>query len=177
MVISTTAGLWRYIIGDVIEFTSIYPFRIKIVGRTKSFINTFGEELVIENTENAICSASEKHNCKVKDYTVGPIFINKNSGGHEWLIEFEKKPKNLNTFMNDLDKFLKQNNSDYEAKRFNNLVIRTPKLSLIEKNEFYNWLQKNNRLGGQYKIPRLSNDRKIIDEILYVSFQQITHTV
>ena len=166
MVISTTAGLWRYIIGDVIEFTSIKPFRIKIIGRTKSFINTFGEELVIENTENAICNACEKHNCKVKEYTVGPVYIDKNSGGHEWLIEFEKKPKNLNAFMYDLDEFLKQNNSDYEAKRFNNIVIQTPKLSLIEKNEFYNWLQKNNRLGGQYKIPRLSNDRKLIDEIL-----------
>ena len=168
MVISTTSGLWRYIIGDVIEFTSINPFRIKIIGRTKSFINTFGEELVIENSENAIFKASEKHNCKVKDYTVGPIYIDKKSGGHEWLIEFEKKPININSFMIDLDKYLKQNNSDYEAKRFNNLIIREPKLHLIEKNEFYNWLQKNNRLGGQYKIPRLSNDRKIIEEILSV---------
>ena len=165
-VISTNAGLWRYIIGDVIKFTSLHPYRIQIIGRTKHYINVFGEELMIHNTDNAILKTCKTHNCKIKDYTVAPIFINKKSGGHEWLIEFEKKPENIILFSKELDQNLQKINSDYEAKRTGNLILKMPKITILNNNQFYNWLKKHNRLGGQYKIPRLSNNRKIIDEII-----------
>ena len=174
LVISTNAGLWRYLIGDVIQFTNIYPFRIKIVGRTKSCINTFGEELMVHNTDAAISKSCQKYNCSITDYTVAPIFINDHSGGHQWFIEFSKKPQKLNLFMKEIDVQIKKINSDYETKRNNNLILKFPELEVIENNEFYIWMKENNRLGGQHKIPRLMENRKIAERILSIkrSFQQ-----
>ncbi|MAW20880.1 MAG: hypothetical protein CMD16_00610 [Flavobacteriales bacterium] len=166
IVISTNSGLWRYLIGDVIQFTSISPFRVKVIGRTKSCINTFGEELMVHNTDNAIINACEKLYCSVKEYTVAPLYIDKGSGGHQWFIEFERKPNNPQLFMKEIDKELKRINSDYEAKRTRNIILDFPKLVLIENNEFYLWLKENNRLGGQYKVPRLNEDRVIANRLL-----------
>jgi hypothetical protein len=179
IVISTNAGLWRYLIGDVIQFVSLSPFRIKIVGRTKGYINTFGEELMIHNTDNAIISTCEKLSCSVKDYTVAPLYINEESGGHQWFLEFEKKPNNPKLFMQEVDKELMKLNSDYEAKRTNDIILSFPKLVIIEKNEFYLWLKQKNRLGGQYKVPRLSDNRVIADELLSLKhkFSTITTVV
>ena len=177
LVISTNGGLWRYLIGDVVCFTNLSPFRIKIVGRTKSFLNTFGEELVIENTDKALLEVCEKHHALIKDYTVAPIYINENSGGHQWLIEFSKEPQNIDVFKTDLDTALQTLNSDYAAKRNQNLVLNLPEIIVIQNNEFYMWLKKNNRLGGQYKIPKLSNDRKIVEEILALHYKFSTKIV
>jgi len=166
MIISTNAGLWRYQIGDVIHFTSTNPYRFKISGRTKQHINVFGEELMVHNADNAIARACEKTYALVKDYTVAPIFMKNNSGAHEWLIEFEKEPNNFEFFVALLDESLKKQNSDYEAKRYNNFVLHFPEVKKMPHDTFYNWLKANNKLGGQYKVPRLSNDRKILEEIL-----------
>jgi len=170
LVISTNGGLWRYLIGDVVRFTTAKPYRIKIIGRTKSFLNTFGEELVVENTDSALLAACNKYNASIKDYTVAPIYIDANSGGHQWLIEFENSPSDFSLFTIELDNNLKQLNSDYATKRSNNLIIGKPEIVCLEKREFYKWLAKHNRLGGQFKIPRLCNNRRIADEIL--AFQQ-----
>ena len=166
LIITTNAGLWRYQIGDVIHFTSTNPYRFKISGRTKQHINVFGEELMVHNAENAIAKACEKTYALVKDYTVAPVFMENNSGAHEWLIEFEKEPNNFDFFVALLDESLKKQNSDYEAKRYNNFVLHFPEVKKMPQNTFYNWLKANNKLGGQYKVPRLSNDRKILEEIL-----------
>jgi len=174
LVITTNGGLWRYLIGDVVQFTNLFPFRIKIIGRTKSCINSFGEELMVHNTDTAIKECCRKYNCSINEYTVAPLLRDEVSGVHQWLIEFTKKPRCLKLFMKELDNQIKKINSDYEAKRQHNLVLRLPELILIENNEFYIWLKKNNRLGGQYKIPRLSEKRKIVEEIISIkrSFQQ-----
>ncbi len=169
LVITTNAGLWRYLIGDVIRFTSLNPYRIKIVGRTKSFLNTFGEELVVENTDKAIFSACNTSKATLKDYTVAPIFIDKQSGGHQWFIEFNTPPKDINRFTQLLDDTLKTLNSDYAAKRTSNLILNPPEVIVLKNNEFYKWLKANKRLGGQYKVPRLSNNRKIAEELLALS--------
>jgi len=166
LIISTNAGLWRYQLGDVIQFTSTNPYRFKISGRTKQHINVFGEELMVHNTDAAIALASEKTHALVKDYTVAPIFMNQNSGAHEWLIEFEREPNNFEFFAAVLDKALKEQNSDYEAKRYNNFVLHAPQITKMKSGIFYTWLKNNNKVGGQFKIPRLSNDRKILEEIL-----------
>ena len=166
MVISTNGGLWRYKIGDTIKFTSLSPYKIMITGRTKHFINCFGEEVMIHNTDLAIKNAAEKTNSIVNDYTVAPRFFPDHSGCHEWIIEFNLAPKNIIKFTDILDSTLKKNNSDYEAKRTNNLLLKKPIIHSVEKNFFYNWLKKRKKLGGQNKIPRLSNDRKIIDKLL-----------
>ncbi len=166
IIISTNGGLWRYLIGDVIRFTTLNPFRIKIIGRTKSFINAFGEELIIENTDRSIQYACNKYNASIKDYTVAPIYIKSDSGRHQWFIEFSKEPINIVKFKEALDTKLQELNSDYAAKRTKNLILNPPEIILIKNNEFYKWLEQNNRLGGQYKIPRLSNDRKIAEEII-----------
>jgi hypothetical protein len=166
IIITTNAGLWRYQLGDVIQFTSTNPFRFKISGRTKQYINVFGEELMVHNAESAIAIACEKTHAIVIDYTVAPIFMAQNSGTHQWLIEFEKEPTNFDFFVATLDEQLKKQNSDYEAKRYNNFVIHLPEVKKMPSGTFYNWLKANNKLGGQYKVPRLSNSRKIVDEIL-----------
>jgi hypothetical protein len=165
MIITTNAGLWRYQIGDVIRFTSTNPYRFKISGRTKQHINVFGEELMVHNADAAIAQACAKTHALVKDYTVAPVFMGNDSGAHEWLIEFEKDPNNFDFFVAILDEALKKQNSDYEAKRYNNFVLHFPEVKKMPHNTFYRWLKANNKLGGQYKVPRLANDRKILEEI------------
>jgi phenylacetate-coenzyme A ligase PaaK-like adenylate-forming protein len=169
LVITTNAGLWRYQIGDVIHFTSTNPYRFKISGRTRQHINVFGEELMVHNADNAIAAACEKTYAQVKDYTVAPVFMDKLSGAHEWLIEFEKEPNNFEYFVALLDESLKKQNSDYEAKRYNNFVLHFPEVKKMPRDSFYKWLKANNKLGGQYKVPRLSNDRKVLEEILSIN--------
>ena len=167
VVISTNAGLWRYVIGDTVEFTSLSPFRIKVTGRINQFINAFGEELIIENAEKALSEACSITESVIKEYTAAPrFFSNKSTGSHQWLIEFEKSPKNIEYFSEVLDNKLKFINADYEAKRFNNLVLDKPKINELNTGTFYNWMKRNNKLGGQHKIPRLSNESKYIDELL-----------
>lgn len=166
MIITTNAGLWRYQLGDVIRFTSTNPYRFIITGRTKQHINVFGEELMVHNTDSAITSACEKTHARVKDYTVAPVFMKNNSGAHEWLIEFEKEPNSFEFFVSVLDDSLKKQNSDYEAKRYNDFVLQLPLVKKMPTNSFYNWLKSNNKMGGQHKVPRLSNERKILEEIL-----------
>ncbi len=167
LVITTNAGLWRYKIGDTVTFTSKYPYRIKITGRTKNFINAFGEELIVDNAEKAISIACDKTNALIKEFTAAPIFFSdKNSGGHEWLIEFEKEPSCINYFTEVLDNALKSINSDYEAKRYQDMVLRKPLVKSVPDNTFYNWLKLKGKLGGQHKVPRLYNDRRYIDDIL-----------
>ena len=170
IIISTNAGLWRYKIGDTIKFTSLKPFRIQITGRTKNFINAFGEELIIENTDLALNKTLSKHNSTIFEYTVAPSFINKDkSGFHQWLIEFQKKPKNICQFEKDLDLNLQKINTDYKAKRFKNITMSQLEIVEAKNNLFFNWLKLNNKLGGQNKVPRLSNDRKIIEELLKIN--------
>lgn len=169
MIITTNAGLWRYQLGDVIRFTSTNPYRFIITGRTKQHINVFGEELMVHNTDSAIASACEKTHAMVKDYTVAPVFMKNNSGAHEWLIEFEKEPNSFDFFVSVLDDSLKKQNSDYEAKRYNDFVLQLPLVKKMPANSFYNWLKVNNKMGGQHKVPRLSNERKILEEILTIN--------
>ena len=167
IIISTNAGLWRYKIGDTIKFTSLNPFRIKITGRTKSFINAFGEELIIENAENALNKTLLKHKSRIVEYTVAPSFISKkNSGYHQWLIEFEKKPLNISKFCEDLDSNLQELNSDYKSKRFKDITMKSLEIIIAKEKLFFDWLRLKNKLGGQNKIPRLSNDRVIIEELI-----------
>jgi hypothetical protein len=167
LVISTNSGLWRYLLGDTVQFTSLQPFRIKVSGRVKHFINAFGEELIIENSDCAIAKACESLNVVVTDYTAAPIFFQElENGAHEWLIEFEKNPENLEQFTIALDAALQSLNSDYEAKRYKNIALRLPVVHIVPKDTFNNWLRSKGKLGGQHKIPRLSNDRKILEEIL-----------
>ena len=169
MIITTNAGLWRYQLGDVIRFTGTNPYRFKISGRTKQHINVFGEELMVHNTDAAIAIACEKTHAMVKEYTVAPVFMQKNAGAHEWLVEFEQEPNNFEFFIAVLDEELKKQNSDYEAKRYNNFVLHAPIVKKMPAESFYNWLKLNNKVGGQYKIPRLSNERKILEEILQIN--------
>ena len=167
LLITTNSGLWRYLIGDTVRFTSLDPYRIKITGRTKHYINVFGEELNIENVEDALKLACEKTNAIISDYTVGPIFMkDKKSGGHEWIIEFQEHPENMNYFTEMLDNSLKSINSDYEAKRYNSMTLAMPKIHVAKEGLFYDWLKKRDKLGGQHKIPRLSNSRDFVDELL-----------
>ena len=170
LVITTNSGLWRYLIGDTVKFTSLKPYRIKITGRTKHFINVFGEELIIENTEEALKIACSECNAEIMEYTVAPIFMDENTKGcHEWIIEFKKDPECFNTFSKTLDQALQKINSDYEAKRHKNMALDFPKIHNSRKNLFYDWLKSKEKLGGQHKIPRLSNDRKLIDELLQLN--------
>ncbi len=167
MVITTNAGLWRYNIGDTVKFTSISPYRIKITGRTKHFINVFGEEVIIENAETAITEACEQTGAVIDNFTVGPIFLEKSHrGGHEWIIEFKVKPNDLNKFTSLLDTALRKVNSDYDAKRAFDLALMMPKVHSVEEGTFYNWMKGRGKLGGQNKVPRLSNSREYIDDIL-----------
>ena len=167
LVITTNAGLWRYKIGDVIRFTSLVPYRIQIAGRTKHYINVFGEELVIENADRAIEKAAKACAVEVLDYTVAPVFMKGNEkGSHEWMIEFKQPPENLTTFKTILDRTLQTLNSDYEAKRYKDLTMSAPKINTAKKGLFYQWLDTHKKLGGQHKVPRLSNERKIMDKLL-----------
>ncbi len=167
IIITTNSGLWRYKIGDTIRFTSTNPYRIRVTGRTKHHINVFGEELIIENAEEALKQICKKTEAEIKDYTVAPIFMaGKEKGAHEWIIEFRKAPKDLDYFTEFLDNALKSLNSDYEAKRYNNITLKMPKVHVARENLFYDWLKSKDKLGGQHKIPRLSNKRDYIEELL-----------
>ncbi|WP_299244049.1 GH3 auxin-responsive promoter family protein [uncultured Aquimarina sp.] len=170
VIITTNAGLWRYKIGDTVRFTSINPYRIKVSGRTKHHINVFGEELIIENAEEALRKATKETISEIIDYTVAPIFMEgKEKGAHEWMIEFKKHPKDLDDFANILDRNLQNINSDYEAKRYNNTTLNILQINKARPYLFYDWLKKNDKLGGQHKIPRLSNSRKYLDELLILN--------
>ena len=167
IVITTNSGLWRYLIGDTVKFVSLDPYRIKITGRTKNFINAFGEELIIENAEDALKKVCKKTKTQIIDYTVAPIFMNgKAKGAHEWIIEFKIAPKDVDYFAELLDNALKSINSDYESKRYLNMTLTMPKVHKAESGLFYNWLKQNGKLGGQHKIPRLSNNRDFVEELL-----------
>ena len=167
MIISTNGGLWRYLIGDTIRFTSINPYKIIISGRTRHYINAFGEELIIDNAEKALEKTCKETGAVIKEYTVAPIYMNiSTKGAHQWLIEFEKEPENLTKFIEILDEALKEQNSDYEAKRYQCITLDTPVIIKARKNLFFNWMKNRNKLGGQNKIPRLANDRDYMDDLL-----------
>jgi hypothetical protein len=166
MVISTNAGLWRYIIGDTIEFKSRYPYKLRITGRTKHFINAFGEEVIIDNAEKALQAACNKTGAIINEYTAGPVFMeDDNTGSHEWIVEFYEEPDDLEQFITYLDESLKSLNSDYEAKRYKDMTLEKPHLIVAPKGTFYQWMKRRGKIGGQNKIPRLSNDRKYLDDL------------
>jgi hypothetical protein len=167
MIITTNAGLWRYKIGDTIRFTNKYPFRLKISGRTKHFINAFGEEVIIENAEAAIEKACKISGATISDFTAAPIFMqSKSKGGHEWIIECLKLPNDERTFIEALDNTLREVNSDYDAKRKNDAALDAPKVHFVTQGTFYKWMEKRGKLGGQNKVPRLSNSREFVEDIL-----------
>jgi hypothetical protein len=167
LVISTNSGLWRYLIGDTIKFTNLDPYRIKITGRTKHYLNVFGEELMVENADDAIEKTCKLTGAQIIDYTVAPLFMNgRSKGGHEWLIEFRKQPNDLEDFTRILDESLKEVNSDYEAKRYLDMTLERPQVHAARKGLFYDWMKDKNKLGGQHKVPRLSNERDYLEELM-----------
>lgn len=167
ILITTNAGLWRYMIGDTVKFTSLNPYRIQITGRTAQFINAFGEELMIDNAERAMAEACMMSGAVVREYTASPLFYNNNGcGAHEWLIEFELEPVSIERFQYYLDLALKKLNSDYEAKRYNDMALQMPVIRTVKRGTFYEWMKSRNKLGGQHKVPRLANHRTYADEIL-----------
>lgn len=166
-VISTTGGLWRYLLGDTIQFTTTFPFRIKVSGRLTHFINAFGEEVIVDNTDKAIALACEKTGALVMDYTAAPIYFSGDANGaHQWLIEFEKQPDDLQLFTYELDEALRSVNSDYDAKRYKDIALRQLIITPLPTGTFNNWLRGKGKLGGQHKVPRLSNDRVFVEEVL-----------
>lgn len=170
LVISTNSGLWRYVIGDTIKFTSLNPHRIIITGRTKHFINAFGEEIIIDNAEKALGEACKRTNSEISDYTAAPIFMSEeHKGGHQWLIEFSRPPAKPDEFAHILDIALQSANSDYEAKRYKDITLDKPELVVVPKGTFYSWLDHKGKLGGQNKVPRLSNNRNYVDELLKIA--------
>jgi hypothetical protein len=167
IIITTNAGLWRYQIGDTVRFTSTDPYRIRVTGRTKHHINAFGEELIIENTEEALRQSCARTGAAIAEYTVAPVFMSsREKGAHEWLIEFRTPPDSMEAFGTQLDEALKSLNSDYEAKRYKNMTLNPPKIHVARKNLFYDWLKSRGKLGGQHKVPRLSNQRDLLEELL-----------
>jgi len=167
MVISTNGGLWRYLIGDTIRFTTKYPFKFVISGRTRHFINAFGEEVIIDNVEKAFQIACERTEAIISEYTGAPIYMKEGQkGAHEWVLEFEKEPNDLDHFMQVFDEALKTINSDYEAKRHKSLSLEMPHVIVAKKGLFYEWMKTRGKTGGQNKIPRLSNDRLYIDQLI-----------
>lgn len=168
VVITTSGGLWRYKIGDTIEFSSTDPYLFKVTGRTKQFINAFGEELIVDNADRAIDTASRATGAKIIEYTAAPIYFGDDSNGaHEWLIEFETEPSDMDQFIHTLDDSLKKLNSDYEAKRSYNLSLDIPVVRVVQKGVFHEWMKLRDKAGGQHKVPKLSNDRKYVDSILH----------
>lgn len=166
IVITTNSGLWRYLVGDTVRFTSLNPYRIRVTGRTKHHINVFGEELMVENTDRAIAKTCQLTDSEIVDYTVAPIFMkNKEKGAHEWIVEFKKAPENPETFQKILDETLQSLNSDYEAKRYNNMTLNPLVLQVARPGLFYDWLKEQDKLGGQHKIPRLSNQRDYLEQL------------
>lgn len=167
LVISTTGGLWRYLVGDTVQFTSVHPYKIKVSGRLKHYMNAFGEEVIVDNSDSAIAIAAEKTGVVVNDYTAAPIYFSEQTNGaHEWLIEFDQQPEDLQLFIRELDAALKNCNSDYEAKRHKDIALRQPVVHAVPKGTFTEWLRKKGKLGGQHKVPRLSNERGMLEEIL-----------
>jgi len=167
VVISSSTGLWRYVIGDTVQFSSVMPYRIRITGRTKQFINVFGEEVIVSNTDRAIAEAAAQCYASIIDYTVAPIQLNiHQKGGHHWLIEFEHAPNDMNTFTKCLDKKLQDYNADYAAKRYKSMALACPVIDVLPRGTFKNWLKSKGKLGAQHKVPRLSNSREFIDDIL-----------
>ena len=167
LVISTNSGLWRYIIGDTVYFTSLFPHKIKISGRTKHFMNAFGEEIIIDNAEKALLVACEKTGAVINEFTAAPVYMsNSKKGTHEWLLEFVKEPAVLDEFIKIFDEALQNLNSDYEAKRYKDITLIPPIVRSIPKGTFYKWFESKGKLGGQNKMPRLSNERKYVEEIL-----------
>ncbi|MGF1533275.1 MAG: GH3 auxin-responsive promoter family protein [Bernardetiaceae bacterium] len=167
LIISTNAGLWRYKIGDTVKFTSLNPFRIRITGRTKHFINAFGEEVVVENAEAALTRAAEQTGAIVSNFTAAPVFIQaQEKGGHQWIIEFEQPPNSLSRFTEALDTTLREINADYDAKRAHDIALQMPLITQVPKGTFYHWMKKRGKLGGQHKVPRLSNDRTYVEDLL-----------
>ena len=167
IIVSTNGGLWRYRVGDTVRFTSLYPHRLKVSGRTKHFINAFGEEVIVENAEIAITRACEATGAIITDYTAGPVYMgNGKSGGHEWIIEFAQEPISMGRFEQVLDQTLRDVNSDYDAKRYNDYVLRPPRIHAVPRGTFYAWMKQRGKLGGQHKVPRLANTREYLDDIL-----------
>ncbi|BDS15459.1 GH3 auxin-responsive promoter family protein [Aureispira anguillae] len=167
IVISTNAGLWRYMIGDTVRFSSLYPHHIEITGRTQQFINVFGEEVMVWNAEKALTNTCYELDAQISEYTVAPIFLSKTSkGGHEWLVEFQKSPQSMLQFQQLLDMNLQKLNSDYEAKRYKDIALQELELTVVPPGSFHNWLKSKGKYGGQHKIPRLSNKRQYLEEIL-----------
>jgi len=167
LVISTNGGLWRYLIGDTIRFTSLNPYKLKVSGRLKHYINAFGEEVIVDNTDSAIAKASEKTGAVVSDYTAAPVYFTEGSNGaHEWLIEFDHPPADLDKFTIELDAALQSVNSDYEAKRHKSIALRLPVIHRLKPGTFKEWLRRKGKIGGQHKVPRLSNERQVLEEIL-----------
>ena len=170
LVITTNSGLWRYLIGDTIRFTSLNPYRIKVTGRTKHHINVFGEELMVENTDTALAKTCKTFNCEMVDYTVAPIFMTNNQkGAHEWMVEFKNPPEDIAKFTQALDENIQALNSDYEAKRYNNMTLNPLVLHVARANLFYDWLKQQDKLGGQHKVPRLSNERTYLEQLLQLT--------
>ncbi|MES2278453.1 MAG: GH3 auxin-responsive promoter family protein [Bacteroidota bacterium] len=166
LIITTNAGLWRYMIGDTVRFTSLSPYRIQITGRTKHFINAFGEELIIDNAERALDKACRYTGAIIRDYTAAPVYFSEDaSGSHEWLIEFEQNPPEFDRFIDLLDETLRKLNSDYDAKRFKDMALRRPLVHPVPQGTFLQWMKERGKLGGQHKVPRLANDRQYVDAI------------
>lgn len=167
IVISTNGGLWRYIVGDTIRFTSTHPYRFKITGRTQSYINTFGEELIVEHAEIAIAEACKRTRSQIREFTAAPFYMEKeHTGKHEWVLEFLQYPEEMDRFVRVLDEKLREINSDYDAKRYHDIILEKPILKVVKSGTFDSWLKENGKLGGQNKIPRLSTDRIILEQIL-----------
>jgi hypothetical protein len=167
LIISTNGGLWRYVIGDTIQFVSRNPYKVIVSGRLKHYMNAFGEEVIVDNSDKAIAQACEKTGALVNDYTAAPIYFTDNSNGaHEWLVEFEKDPDEMSHFIYELDAALKNINSDYEAKRQKDIALRMPVVHALKPGVFTEWLRRKGKLGGQHKVPRLSNERTYINEII-----------
>ena len=170
IIITTNGGLWRYMMGDTIVFTCLNPFRFRISGRTKHFINVFGEEVIVDNADKALEFACKETGALIAEYTAGPVFMNESTkGSHEWIIEFEKEPPDLNLFIESLDRSLQSVNSDYEAKRYKDLNLVIPVVKSVPKGTFNKWLKAKNKLGGQNKVPRLSNTREYIEDLCNIS--------
>ncbi len=175
VVITTNGGLWRYILGDTIRFTSRTPYRFKITGRTKSFINTFGEELIVENAEIAVAEACKRTSAQIREFTAGPVFMkDEHTGAHQWVFEFVQYPDDLSRFEHVLDEKLREINSDYDAKRYHDLILDKPVMTVVGAGAFDAWLRANDKLGGQNKIPRLSNNRRVLEQILQIAEEEIS---
>jgi len=166
IIISTNGGLWRYLIGDTVRFTSVFPHKVIVSGRTKFFINVFGEEVIVENAEETLRRACQSTGAIATEFTVGPKIFENNQGAHEWAIEFERGPDDLEFFRQELDKSLRELNSDYDAKRQGDMLLRLPIVNIMPKGTFYEWMKKRDKLGGQHKVPRLSNSREYLEQIL-----------